>query len=169
MATDNSPPKIRIILTVAFSSVVILFSLNYVFRAYFIMMTEEVEHDHMRPAEELAKLREGEERNLTSSPVPIARAMQELASKGREGSPDLVPQPSNDMGAMVGWIRNPNQAVVDMLNQQAADAGAAAPEAAGDGGAAAATATDGGVMAVTDAGALPGADAATTKKAPEKK
>ena len=47
MATDNSPPRIRIVLTVAFSSLVILVALNYVFRSYFLMMTEEVEHGDM--------------------------------------------------------------------------------------------------------------------------
>ena len=50
MATENSPPQIRIILTVAFSSVVILAALNSVFRSYFLMMTEEVEHDHLSQA-----------------------------------------------------------------------------------------------------------------------
>ena len=48
MATEQSPPQIRIILTVAFSSVVILGALNSVFRSYFLMMTEEVEHEHLR-------------------------------------------------------------------------------------------------------------------------
>src|ERR1700756_4679700 len=109
MATDNSPPRIRIILTTAFSSLVILVALNYVFRSYFIMMTEEVEHDHLAKPEELLKLHEGEARNLTSSPLPIAQAMQELA-RGRTNDAlkqraDLTPEQSPDLGPMVGWIR----------------------------------------------------------------
>jgi len=62
MATENSPPQIRIILTVAFSSVVILGALNSVFRSYYLMMTEEVEHDHLARPTELIKLREGRRR-----------------------------------------------------------------------------------------------------------
>jgi len=148
MATDNSAPKIRIILTVAFSSLVILIALNYVFRSYFLMMTEEVEHDHLAKPVELIKLHEGEERNLTTSPLPIQRAMQELAQRGREGSDglkqyaDIKPEPSNDLGAMVGWIRSPNQAVIVAINAAAAAEAGAPPQAAPtDGGAVPALAT----------------------------
>ena len=156
MATENSPPQIRIILTVAFSSVVILAALNSVFRSYFLMMTEEVEHDHLSKPVELMTLREGEQRNLTSSPLPIGQAMRELATRGRtnyaafKAEADITPEASNDLGPMVGWVRAPNQAVIDQINAAAAaDGGPAATDTtAGDGGANAATATP-------DAGAPP--------------
>ena len=158
MATDNSPPRIRIILTIAFSSLVILIALNYVFRSYFLMMTEEVEHDHLAQPVELQKLRAGEQKNLSASPLPIAQAMQELATKGRTnyaayaGQADITPQASNDMGPMVGWVRNPNQAVIEAIAAaEAADAGpgpmvgdGGAPAMAGDAGKAAAALSDGG-------------------------
>jgi hypothetical protein len=155
MATDNSPPRIRIILTIAFSSLVILITLNYVFRSYFLMMTEEVEHDHLAKPEELIKLRAGEQKNLTTAPLPIGAAMQELASKGRTNyaafmaQADITPEQSSDMGPMVGWVRNPNQAVIDAITAAAADAGPAAPEAAGDAGTATAA------TALSDAGVAP--------------
>jgi hypothetical protein len=154
MATENSPPQIRIILTVAFSSVVILGALNYVFHSYFLMMTEEVEHDHLAKPVELITLREGEQRNLTTSPLPIAQAMQELASRGRTNyaafvsQADITPQASNDLGPMVGWVRAPNQAVVDQINAAAANAPPDATPSATDGGASSASAS-------TDAGAAP--------------
>src|SRR5277367_5472378 len=125
MATENSPPQIRTILTVAFSSIVILAALNYVFRSYFLMMTEQVEHDHLAKPEELIKLREGEQRNLTTAPLPIAKAMQELSSRGRTNysaflpQADITPEQSNDLGPMVGWVRAPNQAVIDQINAAA--------------------------------------------------
>src|SRR5437899_12805674 len=105
MATDNSPPKIRVILTIAFSSVVILGALNFVFQSYFQMMTDEAEHARLRPAQELIKLREGEQKNLSSGAMPIDKAIAELAAKGRESQalPDIAPQQSNDLGPMVGW------------------------------------------------------------------
>jgi hypothetical protein len=151
MATENSPPKIRIILTVAFSSVVILIALNSVFKSYFLMMTEDVEHDHLAVPAELNKLHEGEQRNLTTSNLPIAQAMQELAQRGREGSEalkryaDITPEASNDLGPQVGWIRAPNQAVMDAIAAADDDAGAAPATTAQDGGAvSAATSLDGG-------------------------
>src|SRR5580704_1415962 len=135
MATEQSPPQIRIILTVAFSSVVILGALNSVFRSYYLMMTEEVEHEHLSKPEELLKLREGEKKNLSSAPLPISQAMQELATRGRTnyaayvGQADITPEASNDLGPMVGWVRAPNQAVIDAINA-AGDGGAPAPAAA---------------------------------------
>jgi hypothetical protein len=155
MATEGSPPQIRIILTVAFSSVVILGALNSVFRSYYLMMTEEVEHDHLSKPEELMKLREGEQRNLTGSPLPIGQAMHDLATRGRTNyaafmpQADITPQQSNDLGPMVGWVRAPNQAVIDSINAAAANAPPATADATGDGGASTAAA------ASSDAGAPP--------------
>ena len=176
MATDNSPPRIRIILTTAFSSLVILVALNYVFRSYFLMMTEEVEHAHLAKPEELLKLHEGEARNLTSSPLPIAQAMQELA-RGRTNEAlkqraDVTPEQSPDLGPMVGWIRAQNPIYVERAAAESATP-APAPAAAGDGGAAlaagdagasalAAGATDGGKPAPPAPGA-PGKGPSTTQ------
>jgi hypothetical protein len=134
MATDQSPPRIRIILTIAFSALVILVTLNYVFRSYFLMMTEQTEHDHLAKPEELMKLHAGEERNLTTSPVPITKAMAELAARGREGSDALIaPQQSDDLGPMVGWLKNPNTVYLERMAAAAAapapDADAGAPDA----------------------------------------
>jgi hypothetical protein len=160
MATDSSPPQIRIILTVAFSSVVILAALNAVFRSYYLMMTEEVEHDHLSKPEELQKLREGERKNLSTVPLPITQAMQELSSRGRTnyaayvGQADITPEASNDLGPMVGWVRAPNQAVVDAINAAAANA---PPGGVGDGGAP--------LTASSDAGAITAAAAPDAGKA----
>jgi hypothetical protein len=166
MATENSPPQIRIILTVAFSSVVILAALNYVFHSYFLMMTEEVEHDHLAKPEELIKLREGEQRNLTTTPLPISQAMQELASRGRTNyaafvaQADITPQPSNDLGPLVGWVRAPNQAVIDQINAAAANPPPDTSAATTDGGPNA-------VAASSDAGApKPAPKTAPTGAAP---
>ncbi|MGO8995130.1 MAG: hypothetical protein ACLQVI_17585 [Polyangiaceae bacterium] len=163
MATENSPPQIRIILTVAFSSVVILAALNSVFRSYFLMMTEEVEHEHLSRPEELIKLRAGEQKNLTTSPLPISQAMQELATRGRTNyqaflsQADITPQASNDLGPMVGWVRSPNQSVIDAINAAAANP---PPEAAVvDGGAS-------GAAASSDAGAAPMKQAPPGKPVP---
>jgi hypothetical protein len=141
MATENSPPQIRTILTVAFSSVVILAALNYVFHSYFLMMTEEVEHAHLAKPEELMKLHEGEQRNLTTSPVPIAQAMQQLASRGRTNyaafQPDITPQPGNDLAPMLGWVQAQHTEYIAAINAAAAAADQAAADAGAPGDASA--------------------------------
>lgn len=168
MATDNSPPKIRVILTIAFSSVVILGALHFVFHSYFQMMTEEAEHTHQRPAQELLTLREGEARNLASGPMPIGNAIKALASaRDRAALKDIEPQQSTDMGPLVGWLKTPNQAMIDALTAAAEDAGPApaAPMATGDGGMVAA---DGGapLKASSDAGVAPTAPKSPVAPAP---
>jgi hypothetical protein len=182
MATENSPPQIRTILTVAFSSIVILGALNYVFRSYFLMMTEQVEHDHLAKPEELIKLREGEQRNLNAGPLPIAKAMQELAARGRTNyaaflsEADITPEQSTDTGPLVGWIRAPNQAALDRITaaaeanpgDSAVDGGAAPLAASVDGGGAAtrAAAADGGAAAPAPAGSRPPPKAPKAPNAP---
>jgi hypothetical protein len=129
-----------------------------------------VEHDHLSKPEELIKLREGEQRNLTTAPLPIARAMQELGARGRTNysafppPADITPQASNDLGPMVGWVRAPNQAVIDQINAapapDAADAGATPAGASADAGATPAGAT-------ADAGAPPAAPGPKAPKGPK--
>ena len=105
MATDNSPPRIRLILVMALGTVGTLFVLKFVFDSYFTFMFEgEAKAKQAIPAE-LLKLHEEEAKKLTGSPIPIDKAMGELASKGRESSALIAPQPSQDDGPLVGWAQ----------------------------------------------------------------
>jgi len=54
---------------------------------------------------EVRGIRAEEDKKLTGSPVPIDKAMLDLASKGREASPLIAPQPSDDTAAQVGWLQ----------------------------------------------------------------
>lgn len=152
MATDDSQPRNRLILILAVGTLATLFALKFVFDSYFIGMMEGEAKAKQAQPEELWKLRDEEKKKLEGSPVPIAKAMSDLASKGREGSPLIAPQPSDDTGPMVGWSLGaraqqgapeghsaaPTEgAPAD--EHEAGDAGAAAPEtnaASGDAGAA---------------------------------
>jgi hypothetical protein len=93
--------------------------------------------------------------------------MQQVAQRGRGNPPalaDIAPQPSNDLGPMVGWIRNPNPIWIAKSAAAAespapaggaGDAGAA-PASIGDAGAAAAAArSDGGATAIAAPGGKP--------------
>ena len=89
MATESSPPQIRIILTVAFSSVVILGALNSVFRSYFLMMTEEVEHDHLSKPVELLTLQNS---SMHAASQGRPREALQIASSVLEGPYRLSPR-----------------------------------------------------------------------------
>lgn len=156
MATDNSPPALKIIVTAAVVTVVSLIGLKYGFDSYFAFMTDEAAKEKIAPTEQLDKLKAEEQKNLTSSPVPITAAMTDLAKSGRSDTtgPDLVaPKPSEDLGPLTGWTKNPRKFEIPPKP--------AAPEiplpAAGDGGAP--NATDGGAPNATDGGAPSAADA----------
>ncbi|WP_394837081.1 hypothetical protein LVJ94_09250 [Pendulispora rubella] len=103
MATDNSPPRIRLIMVMAFGTVGTLFVLKFVFDSYFTFMFEGEAKAKIAAPAELAKLHEEETKKLTGSPIPIDKAMGELASKGRESSTLIAPQPSQDDGPLTGW------------------------------------------------------------------
>jgi hypothetical protein len=152
MATDQSPPRIKLILTIAVSAVVSLGVIKLVLDSYFISMSEDAAHEKLAQPVELEKLREGEQKNLTSSPTPITAAMMEIG-KGRnaQGGPDLItPLPSDDIGPLTGWGRLPRQ--FELPPGAAGDGGATTTmTAGGDGGAGGAAPA----MLSTDAGAAP--------------
>ncbi len=154
MATDNSPPSIGTVAILAAVTVVSLVALKFGFDSYFAFMTDEAQKEKLAPTAELDKLRAEEQKNLGASPVTITAAMAEIAKSGRSetAGPDLIaPKPSEDLGALSGWTKNPRKfeippkpAVVEM------------PLPVGDGGAP--TATDAGAPTTTDA-AAPAVDA----------
>jgi hypothetical protein len=58
----------------------------------------------------LRMVRASEEARLTKGPMPIERAMQELANKGRMGLPsELLPKQSADTAPLVGWGNQPHE------------------------------------------------------------
>jgi len=146
MATDNSPPRIRLILIMAFGTVGTLFVLKFVFDSYFTDMWEGEAKAKMAPALELAKLHEEETKKLTGSPIPIDKAISELSSKGRESSALIAPQPSTDDGPLVGWKEGQRA-----LQAKAAETNAA-HEPAVAGGDASTTTTTGAAATKGDAG-----------------
>lgn len=52
----------------------------------------------------LKAAREGDAQKLSSGKMPIGKAMEALGQRGRRGFPEIAPQPSEDLGAMSGWI-----------------------------------------------------------------
>ena len=149
MATDQSPPRHKLILVLALGTVASLFVLKFVFDSYFIDMMETEAKAKIAKPEELWKVRDDENKRLTQSPVPIDQAMQQIG-RGREASPLIAPQQSNDNAPLVGWAR-----LAQAAPEEAGDAGEQTA-AIGDAGSQMMAPGDAGHMLATDAGALDG-------------
>ncbi len=153
MATDNSPPRNKIILVGAVVTVTILILLKFAFDSYFVMMMEGEAAAKMAQPEELHALRADEQKRLTQSPLPIDQAMGQVA-KGRDTNPVITPQASPDDAPMIGWSKGTRALA-------ATAAGGAAPgnPAAADGGSPAvpnqdtlSQPGDGGINKIADSG-----------------
>jgi hypothetical protein len=127
MATDNSPPRNKIIFVGAIVTVAILILLKFAFDSYFIMMMEGEAAAKMATPEELHALHADEQKRLTQSPLPIDQAMGQVA-KGRDTNPLITPQPSPDEAPLLGWAKGTRALAATAAGGHAAagtDAGAA--------------------------------------------
>jgi hypothetical protein len=104
MASDDTPPKNRLIATLALISLCTLVALKFILTSYFNEMVDADKREKMSKPEELYAIRAEQNKNLTSSPIPIDQAMKNLEN----GRPDLVmPKQSDDTGPLLGWAKNP--------------------------------------------------------------
>ena len=55
----------------------------------------------------IAALRDEEQAQLSSGPLPIRQAMAAIAQRGRSAFPQLAVKPSGDLSAMSGWMHKP--------------------------------------------------------------
>jgi hypothetical protein len=144
MAIDNTPPRLRLIATIAAIVVITLIGLDFVFKSYYGYMTDEARREKMAPTADYAAQVAAERIALSGAKMPLDQAAAQLkSSRG-----DLIePKASDDLGAMTGWSKLPKQAptAAHAVDTHAADAGAALPTATADGGA----------VNVGDAGAAP--------------
>ena len=155
MASDDSRPKVRMLLTIGIVSVFILLGLKFLLDSYYYDMTETYEHSMIPPAELLAQTRAEERAAIDdgkNGTIPVSVAMQTLVSKGRDNaSPAITPQPSDDIDPLKGWTQLKHE--VHLPPQVLTTTAPLAPPPAMDAGAPAVATRDGGVAtAVVDAG-----------------
>ena len=98
MATDQSPPRTRLIVILTVVTVASLGILKPIFDSYFTDMFESEAKAKILAPEELRKQRQEEDLKL----VGIDKAMSDLAHS-REGSALISPARSNDTASLVGW------------------------------------------------------------------
>jgi hypothetical protein len=107
MAIDNTPPRLRLIVTIATIVVITLVSLDFVFKSYFAFMTDEAKHEKIAPKTELLASAVTEKNALAAAKVPVDQAMGQVAKGLR---PALIePKPSEDLAPMTGWSKMPKQ------------------------------------------------------------
>lgn len=153
MAIDNTPPRLRLIVTIAIIVVITLIGLDFVFKSYYAFMSDEAQREKIAPRTDYTAQVAAEQAAFAGAKVPMDQAFAQLKASRSEL---IEPKPSEDMGAMTGWSKLPKQAP---LPAPGADAHAVTPSAAdggaaqADGGAAPATADGGAVPTGTDGGA----------------
>ncbi len=107
MAIDNTPPRLKLITTIAAITVVTLISLDFVFKSYYAYMTDAAAREKVAPAKDLEAQHKAEQAALTQAQIPVDQAIKQLAA----GRPDVIaPKQSEDLGPMTGWSKNPKPA-----------------------------------------------------------
>lgn len=159
MAIDNTPPRLKLIITIAVITVITLVGIDFVLRSYYGYMTDDAQQRKLAPTTALDDHRAAEKSALAAANVD--QALNQLAKGSRTEA--VTPTQSDDVGPLTGWSKLPKQAPTPEPH----GGGAAVPPTGHD-----SRAVDGGVLhAAADAGAhKPAADAGATapKGAPRK-
>ncbi|MBS2011579.1 MAG: hypothetical protein JST00_01600 [Deltaproteobacteria bacterium] len=129
MAIDNTPPRLRLIVTIAIIVVITLFGLDFVFKSYYAHMLDEAQHEKLAPTRDRDESRASEQTSLTSGKVPIEQAMAQIAKGTRDSV--IEPRQSDDTGSMSGWSKMPKPTPQPIVQGAPLD-----PQGAADGGAA---------------------------------
>lgn len=150
MAIDNTPPRLKLIATIAVLTITTLVFLDFALKSYYGYMSDEAIQEKLAKPQDLIDQRAAETTSLTN-----AKVVEVMGQIGKGPRPEIVtPQQSEDLGPMTGWAKmprpaptpNPTHAPVAPVMEMA-DAGAAAdagPAAKGDAGAAPKAAPDAG-------------------------
>jgi hypothetical protein len=105
---DDSPPRNGVILFYTVLAVLTLVGLKFVMDSFHDSSRLAIQAQHLersRSSQVLAEYREQVSQALGEGEMPIDRAMQELAQRGRGAFPQVRPFPSTDRGALEGWNR----------------------------------------------------------------
>jgi len=155
MATDNTPPRLKLIATIAVITVITLIGINFVTESYYAMMTDEAQREKLAPTRDRDEQHKAEMAAFTSAALPMEKAIADISKGERPAA--IAPEQSGDLGPMTGWSKLPKPAPTPQPHVEApapaptdADGGAAL---AGDAGASQLAGDAGAAHAAGDAGA----------------
>ena len=140
MAIDNTPPRLKLIITIAVITVITLVAIDFATKSYYAMMTDEAKHEKIAPTRDKDEQMKAEQAALTGASMPVDQAMAQIAKGARPET--ITPNASDDVGPVTGWAKLPHPAPTT----QHAVSGTGAPTDEADGGA----------LATGDAGAMMG-------------
>jgi hypothetical protein len=110
MASDKSDPRVGLIFQVGILAIITLIVVHTTLQAYFDRMERAEIRRKVGLPESLMSLRADEKERLTNGPMPIDKAMEMLATKGRmNASVDIMPSASRDLAPLQGWTKLPGQ------------------------------------------------------------
>ena len=142
MAIDNTPPRLKLIITIGAITVITLVAVDFALKSYYGFMTDEAVRLKLAPPTNLDDHRKAEKAAFASGATPIDQAMNQLAKGSR--SDIIAPKQSDDLGPMTGWSKLPKPAPTPEpkpaapappTSAVAGDGGAPAPNANKDAGA----------------------------------
>jgi hypothetical protein len=106
MAIDNTPPRLKLIVTIAVITVITLVGIDFVLRSYYGFMTDDAQQRKLAPTAALDEQHKAEKAALTSANID-----QSIAQLAKGSRTDIVkPTQSEDMGPMTGWSKMPKPA-----------------------------------------------------------
>jgi hypothetical protein len=91
----------------ALATIVVLFGAQHWYASYLDVSVVHALTADTPTDPKLLQVRAAEHQKLTSGALPIDRAKQQLAQRGRLGFSRITPKASEDLGAMAGWINKP--------------------------------------------------------------
>src|SRR5208283_3178425 len=112
MATDKSQPRVGLIFKIGVLAVAVLVVVHAGLVAYFDKIAnaeDQRKFGDVKP-EALMNMRADEKGRLATGAVPIDKAMQQMAARGRaSASPDVMPYASKDIAPLQGWAKMPGE------------------------------------------------------------
>jgi len=84
-----------------------LFALQLWYSSYLDVAVVHGDLSQMPMDAKLEAVRNDERTKLAAGPLPIDKAMEALAQRGRSAFPQLAAKPSGDLSAMSGWVHKP--------------------------------------------------------------
>jgi hypothetical protein len=118
MATENSDPQSGLILKLGAIAVVSLVLIHAGLVAYFDDVAKAEEQRKIGDAkpEALMSLRADEQQRLSTGPMSIDKAKEQMAAQGRMGASTMVvPSISRDVAPLQGWSKMPSEAPSAMM------------------------------------------------------
>lgn len=84
-----------------------LFALQSWYAGYLDVAVIHGDLSDVRMSAKLQAVRNEEHAKLTGGSMPIDKAIEALAQRGRSAFPKLAAKPSDDLSAMSGWVHKP--------------------------------------------------------------